>query len=412
MVSIVENEKKEVIKHSAAIHISNPINLLQRRAWNVLLAHAYDDLQKKDEHQIDIQDLNNYLDFKSKNDAYLKETLKALVRCLVEWNLLNKDKEISWGVSALLASVRIEKGQLFYSYSHFLKKQLFNPKMYAKISLSIQNKFKSKYSLALYELCLDYFRATEKSGETPFISLNVFKKLMCVDESMYVDFDQLKKRLIKEPINEINKITDLDVSASYKRESRKITGIKFHIKAKKQTLLLPLPANQVEVEEREIPNPVDEAILNRLVSLARIKTNDIRLTIASDLTKKSFDYIRSNILYANENAKINYAHYLKKALKNDWALEKREESAFKIQESQQKDEEWMVRYVAKNEAAQFAIGLHERFMSLDEKTRDTLLNQAKTTVLGSKYRDFLLRKKNKAFLEKVIQVEAINEMKS
>ena len=35
---------KEVIKASAAIHIEGKITNLQRRAWNVLLAHAYDEL--------------------------------------------------------------------------------------------------------------------------------------------------------------------------------------------------------------------------------------------------------------------------------------------------------------------------------------------------------------------------------
>ena len=35
-------DKTEVIKHSAAIQIQNNITLLQRRAWNVLLANAYD----------------------------------------------------------------------------------------------------------------------------------------------------------------------------------------------------------------------------------------------------------------------------------------------------------------------------------------------------------------------------------
>jgi Initiator Replication protein len=404
----VEKGKKEVIKHSSAIQISNPINLLQRRAWNVLLAHAYDDLQKKDEHQIDVRDLNKYLDFSNKNNHYLKETLKALAKCFVEWNLLNKDKEIFWGITALLASVRIEKGKLFYSYSSFLKEQLFNPKMYAKISLSIQNKFKSKYSLVLYELCLDYFRVPENSGETPFILLDAFKRLMCVDEAMYKTFAQLRKRLIKEPINEINKITDLNVSVAYKRDSRKITEIKFFIKAKKQTLLLPLPINEVGGENKQ----GESALISRLVAIARIKTNSIRSIIAYYLAENGFDYVRSNILYANEYAKTNYALYLKRALKNDWALEKREESAFKIKESQQKNERWIVRYVEKNATEQILIGLSERLMNLDERKRVTLLKLAETRILGSKYREFLLRDENKAILEKAIQVEAINEMKS
>jgi hypothetical protein len=37
-------DKTEVIKHSAAIQIQNSISLLQRRAWNILLANAYEEL--------------------------------------------------------------------------------------------------------------------------------------------------------------------------------------------------------------------------------------------------------------------------------------------------------------------------------------------------------------------------------
>ena len=40
-------DKTEVIKHSAAIQIQNNITLLQRRAWNVLLANAYDELPSR-----------------------------------------------------------------------------------------------------------------------------------------------------------------------------------------------------------------------------------------------------------------------------------------------------------------------------------------------------------------------------
>ena len=38
----------EVIKASPAIQIQSRISLLQRRAWNVLLANAYSELPDKD----------------------------------------------------------------------------------------------------------------------------------------------------------------------------------------------------------------------------------------------------------------------------------------------------------------------------------------------------------------------------
>jgi hypothetical protein len=42
-----------------------------------------------------------------------------------------------------------------------LKEKLYNPEMYARIKLSIQNKFTSKHTLALYELFIDYMRMPE-----------------------------------------------------------------------------------------------------------------------------------------------------------------------------------------------------------------------------------------------------------
>src|SRR5215210_2353841 len=90
-------EKKEVIKHSAAIHIQNDITLVQRRAWNVLLANAYDDLPVKDVYRMLVHDLALVMEFDSKNEAYLKEALEALVGCKVKWNVLEKDREIEWG---------------------------------------------------------------------------------------------------------------------------------------------------------------------------------------------------------------------------------------------------------------------------------------------------------------------------
>jgi hypothetical protein len=60
--------KQEVIKHSAAIQIQNSITLLQRRAWNVLLANAYDGLSDEEEHSIRIQLLMQTLEFHSKNE--------------------------------------------------------------------------------------------------------------------------------------------------------------------------------------------------------------------------------------------------------------------------------------------------------------------------------------------------------
>lgn len=223
-------EKKEVIKHSAAIHIQNDITLVQRRAWNVLLANAYDDLPVKDVYRMLVHDLAQVMEFDSKNEAYLKEALEALVGCKVKWNLLEKDREIEWGVTTLLAQAKIRNGVCTYAYSPELRTRLHNPRMYARISLSMQNKFNSKHAQALWELCVDYLNDTKNYGETPFIPLESYRELMGIAEDMYPEFKRLNTRVIRDPIGEINKFTDFLVEPEYRKERKKVTAVKFRVR--------------------------------------------------------------------------------------------------------------------------------------------------------------------------------------
>jgi hypothetical protein len=167
--------KSEVIKHSAAIHMQNNITLLQRRAWNALLANAYDDLPIKERHAMKVKDLMVILEFESHNEDYLKEALRALISCKVEWNVLGKDREKDWIATTLLAEARIHNGVCTYAYAPTLREGLHNPRMYARLSLSMQNKFSSKHAQALWELCVDALDEARRYGETPFISLTDYK---------------------------------------------------------------------------------------------------------------------------------------------------------------------------------------------------------------------------------------------
>ena len=164
-------EINEVIKASPAIQIQNKMTHLQRRAWNVLLANAYDELPNRDIHRVGVAELAKSLGFSSHNEEYLKETLKALVDCTVEWNVLGKDKEQEWGVASLLASARIKDGVCTYSFAAHLRYKLYNPRIYTKLNLRLQNQFTSRYALVLWEVCFDYFDIARHQGETPFIPI-------------------------------------------------------------------------------------------------------------------------------------------------------------------------------------------------------------------------------------------------
>ena len=224
----------EVIKASPAIQIQSKISLLQRRAWNVLLANAYNELPDKDIHSVSVVELAAKLGFGDGNQEYLKEMLRSLRSCEVEWNLLNKDNKQEWGVAGLLAEVRITDGICFYQFSHTLRLKLHNPRVYAKLNLRLQNRFRSRYALVLWEVCFDYFDTTRDQGETPFIPLETYRELMGIEADEYQTFKALNQFVIKPAIKEINDLTNYLVEVEQKRLGRRIGELKFRITKVKQ----------------------------------------------------------------------------------------------------------------------------------------------------------------------------------
>ena len=258
----------EVVKASPAIQIQSKISLLQRRAWNVLLANAYNELPNQEIHRVSLVELAAKLGFDSKNEDYLKEVLRELRFCEVEWNLLNKDNKKEWGVAGLLAEVRIADGICFYQFPHTLRLKLYNPRVYAKLNLRLQNQFTSKYALVLWEVCFDYFDADRDQGETPFISLETFRELLGIESDEYPAFSIFNRAVIKPAIKEINDLTDYLVEVEQKRIGRPIAELKFRIFKVKQ-ISIPksvfpdietLPRVAVELVQSEIDRKVAQNI--------------------------------------------------------------------------------------------------------------------------------------------------------
>ena len=260
----------EVVKASPAIQIQSKISLLQRRAWNVLLANAYNELPNQEIHRVSMVELAAKLGFDSKNEDYLKEVLRELRFCEVEWNLLNKDNKEVWGVAGLLASVEIQDGICTYAFAPHLRLKLYNPRIYTKLNLRLQNRFTSRYALILWELCFDYFDTDRDQGETPFISLETFRELLGIESDEYPAFSIFNRAVIKPAINEINKETDYLVEIEQKRIGRRVAELKLRITRIKQISiqesLFPdienLPSVAVELVQAEIDRKVALQIAN------------------------------------------------------------------------------------------------------------------------------------------------------
>ena len=66
--------------------------------------------------------------------------------------------------------------------------------------------------------------------DAPMLLHVAFRKFMGLSEDMYREFKKLNKWVIKDPIKEINRVTDFHVELEYQRQQRKVVGVKFKIR--------------------------------------------------------------------------------------------------------------------------------------------------------------------------------------
>ncbi|HZC01173.1 MAG TPA: replication initiation protein, partial [Gammaproteobacteria bacterium] len=313
--------KREVIKHSAAIQIENNITLLQRRTWNALLYNAYDELETKEEHAIPVKKLAGLVGYDSHDMGYLKEAALAMLRCIVQYNVLGKDGSSErWGAMALLAQVDIQKGLFSYAYSPELRRRLHNPAMYARLDLNMQKQFASKHALALWELCADYLGSGRDYGESPVIPLAEYRKLMGIADDMYPLFKLFNKRVIKEPIEEINRVSDFLVSVNYRRSGRKVKALKFKIR--RITILPGAVAGQGKLFPAE-----DMPLVVRLLKDVGLSSSD-----AWDIYQRGWAFVVDDVIRPVDpggDAEVAFVRYIREKIH----LLKRRQASGKVDNS-------------------------------------------------------------------------------
>ncbi|MFK7942599.1 MAG: replication initiation protein [Paracoccaceae bacterium] len=223
--------RPSVKKHVAAIHVSGKLTLLQRKLSNVLLLNAYDELTTKPAHRIDARTLCMLIGYNSNDMETLKASLRSLAETVAEWDMLDAQGRQEWGVSAMLSYAKLKGGVCEYAYSPALAEKLHDPKVFALINLNIQRRFTSGHALALYENCYRFVR----TGSTGWWEIDLFRRLMGVDGSAYYEtYKHLNAKIIKPSIAEINRTSNIHVTAEVRRQGRAVSHIRFLIKENPQ----------------------------------------------------------------------------------------------------------------------------------------------------------------------------------
>lgn len=314
-----ENQSEMFLKkHVGLIHCENKLTLVQRKICNILLFNALESIKKEDIFQISLKKLCGLISYNSNDSNLIKNSVKALISTVMEWNLLEDSKFInadlstvgseSWNASSLLAGASIKNGIISYSYSPQIKSVLSTLDIYGRINLFIQSKLNSVYSLVLYENCSRY----KKINRTPWFSIALIKSIMGIPKNKYPEFKVLNRHVINVAVKEINEKSDIFVEAIQKKVGRSVTAIQF------------------KISENEKYNPVLKRSNTKIKSLAHHNNDSLNLVLLNDfnLTEKQAnkilasyqkEYISEKISFVKNKAKVkNKTAFLISSLEKDF----------------------------------------------------------------------------------------------
>lgn len=355
----IVNGRRVLKKHVATIHCTNKLSLLERKISNALLFHAQPTLKDSLIHEISLDQLKNLLNCHTRNHKALKDALRKLISTVIEWNILGDDvPELDmegWNASTILSSVSVKDGVVKYQYSELIKSLIIEPKIYGKVNLIIQARFKSAYALALYENCARY-RGLLYTKSFP---MEQFRKLMGVEDGKYEVFRDFNRRVLMCAVNEINTCSDIRITPEIKRKGRKVESIKFR-----------LDERNIKKRIKFISN--DEIVESDIV-YAEVKQWGVKKNQYQNWLKeygrenilKQVNYVKNTKEY-QRNSIDNLGGYLSAALKNDFMAINNHKPIQTFSEHEKKKTE------KQEQKSQLENDIWEKFSKLDEAEKQKI----------------------------------------
>ncbi|MDX1654843.1 MAG: replication initiation protein [Candidatus Competibacteraceae bacterium] len=319
----------ELKKHPSAIHVTS-LPMAQRKLHNTLMfcaARSGPRPSATSQYKVSISRLAQLADINTRNIRYLKDSLRAITQTTVEWNLMD-DESDDWGVMAMLSEANVRNGFVYFSFPARLERVLRRPSIFATIRLDIQRRFKSRFSLALYENALRYVNV----GRTRWMNPRLMAKLIGASDSSKESRETkyLTDR-VRRSIEEINDKSDILVELELRRQGRLIREMRLLVWHK------PLEADVVEPEDMladgEVmveetaeasdtsPPSLEEELIEDL-GLARQVVEEILRLYEEPLVRQVLPEVRNRLL----TGRVRYVEAYLKAVLKDARSESRQRS--------------------------------------------------------------------------------------
>jgi len=383
-------DKQLVVKSNYLIEASYKMTTQEQRLILMMASMIKPEDKSFQTYEIRVKDFNDIVGIRGEG-SYSKT--KELTKKLLERSLIIQSAEsllqISWLSSAEYFD---KKGRVELSFDPKLKPYLLELKQFfTRYQLQNVIRFKSIYSIRLYELLKQY----EKIGERTF-DLIEFKRILGIRPGSYKLYGHLKSKILNPVQKELKKNADIRFDFKEKKQGRKVVGIIFRIK---QNTPKRGKTAAKEIEGAQIINPELYDRLQSYFCLSAGQAQEI-------LNKYDEERISQNLAYVEDKKKRglieNIGPYTLKAIHEDY---RQQMSLFEVEEKEKKAQD------QKKEAEKRLLErLDEDFSKYRREEVETFkksLSQAKLKALEGGVKEKLAAKYgNRSLgLKKLIEIE-------
>jgi plasmid replication initiation protein len=324
----VEDNNLTVVKHNQMIEARYSMSIMEQRILLFLISQL--DFKNPNITQVQIltADLINFFDISNQGNSFasIRSACQSLVSCKID--LSNTD---AVHLINVFGEIYHKKGSGIINANFYPKIMPYLAELkshFTKYKLSAVAKFKSEYSIRIYELLKMHEYQASNNNFFKVIETPALRKILGITDK-YKNFNNFETDVLKRATKEINEKSDINIEYKKIKKGKVITEIKFICISKQKIYNLNL-------DKEFLVNEEDEKLKNFLQS--EFETLGIKSSVYKkwfeiynlNLIKNNFDYTMKE--YAVNKVK-NITGYMNKALEhNYWNISELEKIAQKIKE--------------------------------------------------------------------------------
>lgn len=326
----MEDNNLTVVKHNQMIEARYSMSIMEQRILLFLISQLDFKNQNITQVQILTADLINFFDISNQGSAFtsIRNACQSLISCKID--LSNTD---AVHLINIFGEIYHEKGSGVINANFYPKIMPYLAELkshFTKYKLSAVAKFKSEYSIRIYELLKMHEYQASNNNFFKVIETPVLRKILGITDK-YKNFNNFETDVLKRATKEINEKSDINIEYKKIKKGKVITEIKF-------ICILKHKIYNLNLNKEFIRNEGDEKLKSFLQS--EFETLGIKSSIYKkwfetynlNLIKNNFDYTIKE--YALNKVK-NITGYMNKALEhNYWNISELEKIAKKIKEEE------------------------------------------------------------------------------